>query len=61
MMLEWKGEHSAVLEMRKHMCWYIHGKRGAARLRTRITAVDTMQEVFDLLEEFAALQTKEND
>ena len=61
MMLEWKGEHSAVLEMRKHMCWYIHGKRGAARLRTHITAVDTMQEGFDLLEEFAALQTKEND
>ena len=56
MMLAWKGEHSAVLEMRKHLCWYIHGKRGAARLRTRITAADTMQEVFDLLAQFAALQ-----
>lgn len=56
MMLEWKGEHSAVLEMRKHLCWYIHGRRGAARLRTRITGADTMAEVFDLLREFAALQ-----
>ena len=61
MMLAWKGEHSAVLEMRKHLCWYIHGKRGAARLRTRITAVDTMQEVFDLLEEFLSLQNSEPD
>ena len=56
MMLEWKGEPSAVLEMRKHLCWYIHGKRGAARLRTRITSAGTMQEVFDLLGQFAALQ-----
>lgn len=56
MMLEWKGERAAVLEMRKHLCWYIHGKRGAAQLRTRITAVDTMEEVFALLREFAELQ-----
>ena len=57
MMLAWKGERSAVLEMRKHLCWYIHGKRGAARLRTRITSADTMAEVFDLLNEFVELQT----
>ena len=56
MMLEWKGEHAAVLEMRKHMCWYIHGKPSAARLRTRITAVQTMAEVYALLREFAAQQ-----
>ena len=56
MMMAWKGERSAVLEMRKHLCWYIHGRRGAARMRTRITAVQTMTEVFALLSEFAALQ-----
>ena len=58
MMLAWKGERSAVLEMRKHLCWYIHGKRGAAQMRTRITAVDTMEAVFSLLREFADLQKK---
>ena len=58
MMLDWKGERAAVLEMRKHLCWYIHGKRGAAQLRTRITAVDTMEAVFGLLREFADLQKK---
>ncbi|MBQ9197192.1 MAG: tRNA dihydrouridine synthase DusB [Clostridia bacterium] len=61
MMLEWKGERSAVLEMRKHLCWYIHGKRGAARLRTQITAACTMAEVFDLLERFAKLQSGEEN
>lgn len=61
MMMDWKGERSAVLEMRKHLCWYIHGKRGAARLRTRITAAETMDQVFSLLEEFAALNAPEDD
>lgn len=61
MMLEWKGEHSAVLEMRKHLCWYIHGKRGAARLRTRFTSAESMDEVFGLLYAFAAMQEKMED
>lgn len=56
MMRAWKGEHSAVLEMRKHMCWYIHGRRGAAKLRTRITALESMDAVYKLLREFSQLQ-----
>lgn len=59
MMREWKGEHAAVLEMRKHLCWYIHGKRGAAKLRTRITTADSLQNVYDLLHEFAALNAQQ--
>ncbi len=59
MMRSWKGERSAVLEMRKHMCWYIHGKRGAARLRTRITSLESLDAVYDLLYEFAALAKQE--
>ena len=56
MMRQWKGERAALLEMRKHLCWYIHGRRGAARLRTRITALDSMDGVYSLLREYAALQ-----
>ena len=33
MMCDWKGERAAVLEMRKHMAWYIRGKKRAARLQ----------------------------
>lgn len=53
MMREWKGEKSAVPEMRKHLCWYIRGQRGAAKIRTQITTVPSLNEVFDLLRAFA--------
>lgn len=56
MMREWKGEKSAVPEMRKHLCWYIRGQRGAAKIRTQITTVSSLNEVFDLLRAFAEEQ-----
>ena len=56
MMRSWKPEHAAVTEMRKHMCWYIHGRRGAARLRTQLTALENLDEVYALLRDFAQEQ-----
>lgn len=56
MMREWKGEKSAVPEMRKHLCWYIRGQRGAAKLRTQLTTVGSLNEVYDLLRAFAQEQ-----
>ncbi len=52
-MAQWKGEHRAVLEMRKHFSWYIAGRRGAARLRPRINEAATLDEVRSLLAELA--------
>ena len=48
-MAEWKGEWSAVLEMRKHFSWYIAGRRGAAQVRTLIHQAGSLQEVEALL------------
>jgi len=56
MMRAWKGEKSAVPEMRKHLCWYIRGQRGAAKLRTQLTAVSTLNEVYELLQNFVKEQ-----
>ncbi|MBQ1945943.1 MAG: tRNA dihydrouridine synthase DusB [Clostridia bacterium] len=56
MMRAWKGEKSAVPEMRKHLCWYIRGQRGAAKLRTQLTAVSTLNEVYELLRNFVKEQ-----
>ena len=52
MMLETRPEHIAVREMRKHIGWYIHGIRGAARVRAEINRCIHPDEVFRLLEEF---------
>ena len=60
-MIEWKGEHSAVLEMRKHLCWYIRGQRGAAAFRTRITHAASYNEISDLLGEFLKSSSKPSD
>lgn len=53
MMRQWKGERSAVLEMRKHLCWYIKGVKGASRLRAQINASPNLDEVLDMLRAFA--------
>ena len=46
--------------MRKHMCWYIHGRRGAARLRTQLTALDNLDDVYALLRQFAREQSAQS-
>jgi len=48
-MAAWKGEKSALLEMRKHFSWYTFGRRGAARVRTEINRAQTFDEVEALL------------
>jgi len=40
-----KGEEMAVREMRKHMCWYIKGLRGAASIRAQINQACTREEM----------------
>ena len=49
MMLDWKPEHIAVSEMRKHIGWYLSGVRGAAAIRDRVNHMDKPEEVLSLL------------
>lgn len=50
------GEKPAVLQMRKHIAWYVHGLRDAARFREKINALDDSREVLDALRDFALRQ-----
>lgn len=52
MMLEFKPEHIAVREMRKHIGWYIKGMAGASRFRTEINRVSTATEALILIRQF---------
>ena len=38
-----KGEHIAVLEMRKHVGWYLKGRPGAASFRNEVNHIDDME------------------
>ena len=50
MALEEKGPH-AMIELRKHLGFYLRGTRDAARLRTRINTCKTLEELEQILGE----------
>ena len=50
------GEKLAVLQMRKHIAWYVHGMRGASRFRETINALERGEDVLTALAEFAWAQ-----
>lgn len=51
MLLELKGEYTAVREMRKHIAWYTAGWRGSASFRRRINELDSFGALSDAVEE----------
>ena len=48
-MAAWKGERSALLEMRKHFSWYTAGRRNSAQVRTKVNLAGSFAEVEELL------------
>ncbi|HAD03458.1 MAG: tRNA dihydrouridine synthase DusB [Desulfuromonadales bacterium GWD2_61_12] len=54
------GERHAVLEMRKHLCWYARGLTGAATFRSTVNRSETLQGLRELLTHFF-LHTAETD
>lgn len=48
--LEYKGEYTAVREMRKHLAWYTVGMPHSARFRQLINTMETMEELMDGIE-----------
>lgn len=53
-----RGEKRAVLEMRKHVAWYMAGERGCGRLREHVNTLSSADEVrralYAYLEEFGS-------
>ena len=52
MMLEDKPEKIAIREMRKHIGWYLHGMRGASKVRDEINRCSDWEKTIALLEDF---------
>ena len=49
MMLDLKGEVTAVKEMRKHLAWYLKGMPGAARMRSEVFALSSSSDVLSFI------------
>jgi len=48
------GSYKAVMDMRKHLCWYVRGLNGAAHFRQAANKTDTLEGMKGLLESFFA-------
>ena len=47
--IEYKGDYPGIREMRKHVSWYTTGLPNSSKLRARINAVETYEELEELL------------
>lgn len=50
--LEYKGEYTAVREMRKHISWYTGGLPHSAALRAAVNTAESMESLQQLLDEW---------
>ena len=48
--LQYKGEYTAVREMRKHLAWYTTGMPNSARFRQMINSMETMEALIEGVE-----------
>ena len=49
--MQYKGDYLGIREMRKHVAWYTTGLPNSARLRGEINAVESYEELQELLNE----------
>lgn len=49
MMVAYKGEHTGILEMRKHIAWYLKGVHGSARFREAVFKMTNYREIKEFL------------
>ena len=52
MLSELKGESVAVREMRRHIVCYVRGMRDAAKVRTKVNTILTLEELEEVLTAF---------
>jgi nifR3 family TIM-barrel protein len=49
MLIDYKGEYIGLREIRKHLCWYIKGIKGAPEARVKINRTETYAEMTQIL------------
>lgn len=52
MLIEEKGEYTAVREMRKHIAWYIKGMKDASVMRNQINLIEDKENIIKILKTF---------
>lgn len=52
LMEQYKGKHKALLEMRKHTAWYLHGLSGSAKIKSEIFQTQDLADAKKILTEY---------
>ena len=50
LMLKYKDPHNAILESRKHTAWYMHGLKGATKVRKMCSEISSIEDVKKIIE-----------
>ena len=61
MIMEDKGEHQGMLQMRSHAIWYVRGERDSAHLRSALQKIQSYEEMKQLFMQYLGHLTAEND
>ena len=51
MLIDEKGEYTAIREMRKHVAWYVKGMKNATIIRNEINTYETYDECVEIFKE----------
>ncbi len=51
MQIEFKGEYTAIREMRKHAAWYTAGYKNSSKLRAKVCEVECYEDLEELFDE----------
>lgn len=52
MLVDYKGHHTGVVEMRKHVAWYLKGMKNATPTKQKIFEATTMDDMMAILQDF---------
>lgn len=56
MMIEQKGEHRAICEMRKHIGWYLKGEKNSCKIKEHIFRINDYDELIEALNDVKNMQ-----
>lgn len=48
--VNFKGEHTAITELRHHIAWYTHGMNGSTKFRLALNSITTKEELIKLID-----------
>ena len=53
MLVSYKGEYTAIREMRKHIAWYVKGFQNATEIRRAVNQIEHLEELQNIIEKLS--------